>query len=79
MNNKHLRKLKPMIPMKAISTALLLFALTSLTSDELPKSFSELLVRAHMTFQYPEGLEETKIVENKQMNYECAKVSQKEI
>jgi hypothetical protein len=72
MNNKHLRKLKPMIPMKAISTALLLFALTSLTSDELPKSFSELLVRAHMTFQYPEGLEETKIIENKQMNYEYA-------
>ena len=57
---------------KPFGTGLLLLVLTSFTSDNLPKTFTDLLDRANLTFQKPAGLEETKTIENRQMNYEYA-------
>jgi len=57
---------------KLFSTGLIFLILTSFTSDSLPKTFTDLLDRASLTFQKPVGLEETKIIENRQMNYEYA-------
>jgi hypothetical protein len=57
---------------KTFSTGLLLLVLTSFTSDNLPKTFSDLLDRANLTFQNPTEFIETNIIENQQMNYEYA-------
>lgn len=57
---------------KTLSAVLLFFVLTSFTSDNLPKTFTDLLERANLTFQKPEGLLECKTIENGQMNYEYA-------
>jgi hypothetical protein len=38
----------------------------------LPKTFTDLLDRGNLTFQEPIGFEETKTIENRQMNYEYA-------
>lgn len=57
---------------KTLITGILLLVLTSFTSDNVPKTFTDLLDRANLTFQKPAGLEETKIINNRQMNYEYA-------
>lgn len=57
---------------KTLSTGLLFLVLTSFSSDNLPKTFTDLLDRANLTFQMPTGFEETKTIENRQMNYEYA-------
>lgn len=57
---------------KTFSTGLLLLVLTSFTSDNLPKTFSDLLDRANLTFQNPTEFIETYIIDNQQMNYEYA-------
>jgi hypothetical protein len=57
---------------KTLSTVFLFLVLTAFTSDNSPKAFKDLLGRAKLTFQKPAGLEETKIIENRQMNYEYA-------
>jgi hypothetical protein len=54
------------------TACLLLLALMSFDSSQLPKKFSSLLERAQLTFEAPEGLKPTKIIENRQMNYEYA-------
>jgi hypothetical protein len=51
---------------------LLFFTLTSFKSDNLPKEFTDLLIRAGLTFQQVQGLEEIKTIQNRQMNYEYA-------
>lgn len=53
-------------------TCILLLVLTSFTSDNLPKSFTDLFDRANLTFQKPVGFNETKIIENQQLNYDYA-------
>ena len=57
---------------RALSTGYLLLILMSFGSDNLPKKFTDLLHRANMSFQKPTGLEETQIIENRQINYEFA-------
>lgn len=57
---------------KTFGTGLLFLVLTSFASDNSPKTFTDLLDRANLTFQKPTGFEETKIIENRQMNYEYA-------
>ena len=54
------------------SIGLLLLVLTSFTSDNLPKTFTDLLDRGNLTFEKPTGLVETKTIKNRQMNYEYA-------
>jgi hypothetical protein len=54
------------------SSVLLWILLSSFTVGGLPKTFEEMLERGKMTFQQPEGYEKTKIIQNKQMNYEYA-------
>jgi hypothetical protein len=61
-----------MINIKTFGAGLLLLVLTSFTSDNLPKKFTDLLERANLIFEKPAGLEETKIIQNRQMNYEYA-------
>jgi hypothetical protein len=57
---------------KTFATGLLSLVLTSFTPDNLPKTFTDLLDRGNLTFQKPTGFEETKTIENRQMNYEYA-------
>lgn len=57
---------------KTIGTGLILIVLVSFTSDNLPKTFTELLDRAGLTFQKTPELETTTVIENNQMNYEYA-------
>ena len=57
---------------KTFGRFILLLVLTSFTSDNLPKSFTNLLDRANLTFQKPVGFNETKIIENQQLNYDYA-------
>lgn len=54
------------------ATGLLALLLMSFSSNKLPKKFNDLLDRAQMTFVAPEGLKSTRIIENRQMNYEYA-------
>ena len=49
---------------RTFGTGLLLLVLTSFTSDNLPKEFTDLLDRSSLTFQKPTGLEEIKTIEN---------------
>ena len=49
-----------------------LLSLTSFTAGKLPKTFTQLLTRAKMTFEAPAGLTQTDPIENKQMNWELA-------
>jgi len=51
---------------------LLFLILCSFKTDNLPKTFTELLDRANLVFTKPDGFEETKIIKNRQMNYEYA-------
>lgn len=57
---------------KTFGTGILLLVLTSFSSPDLPKTFTDLLDRANLIFQKTEGLEATKIIENRQMTYEYA-------
>jgi hypothetical protein len=57
---------------KSVSIGFLLIAITSFTTDNVPKEFTDLLDRAKLNFQNTVGLEETKIIVNRQMNYEYA-------
>ena len=61
-----------MTKIKTLGAAFLLLVLTSFTSDSLPKKFSDLLNRTNMTFEKPIGLEEIKVIGNRQMEYEYA-------
>lgn len=54
------------------AVAILFLVLSSFRSDKLPKTYRKLLERAEMEFIMPVGLEETKPIENRQMNYEYA-------
>ena len=57
---------------KFATIGLLFLTLTSFASNNLPKEFSDLLVRTGLTFQKVSGLIDTKIIKNDQMNYEYA-------
>lgn len=61
-----------MYQIKKTVAGLLTLVLMSFSADNLPKKFSDLLDRAQMTFIAPEGLKSTRIIENRQMNYEYA-------
>lgn len=58
---------------KILTIGLLFVALSSFASDNHPpKDFTDLLERAGMMFQMPQGLIECATIENRQMNYEFA-------
>ncbi len=57
---------------RILAAGMLFLILTSFKSDKLPKTFQKLLDRAGMMFEMPEGFEETKPIDNVQMNYEYA-------
>jgi hypothetical protein len=57
---------------KITCIGILLIVITSFTTDNVPKEFTDLLNRAKLNFQKTAGLEETKIIANRQMNYEYA-------
>lgn len=57
---------------KITVSLLVLLAFGSFRSDSLPTEFSELLDRAQMSFETPEGMVYTKPIPNPQMNYEYA-------
>ena len=57
---------------KHLFTILALISLCSFRSDKLPREFQQLLERASLTFIETEGMEETKIIANRQMEYEYA-------
>lgn len=57
---------------KHLFTILALIILCSFRSDKLPREFQQLLERASLTFIETEGMEETKIIANRQMEYEYA-------
>ena len=58
--------------LNTLTTAILFVVLTSFNSDNLPKTFTDLLDRATMKFEKPSNFGEIKTVENRQMNYEYA-------
>ncbi len=58
--------------LKLFTVGFFITLLTSFSSDKLPKDFSDLLDRAHLTFIRPDGMNETKCIENRQMNCEYA-------
>ena len=58
--------------MKNLFTILTLIILCSFRSEKLPREFQKLLERASLTFIETEGMEETKIIANRQMEYEYA-------
>lgn len=60
-----------------IMIGVLTLMLTSFILNILPKEFTELLGRANMVFETPKEFQETKIIENQQMNYEYAIKSSK--
>lgn len=49
--------------------------LTSFSSDNLPKNFTDLLDRSQMTFDLPDQYSETAPIENVQMNYDYALIN----
>jgi hypothetical protein len=49
--------------------------LTSFTSDNLPKKFTDLLEKAEMTFDQPSEYSQTQPIENLQMNYDYALIN----
>lgn len=57
---------------RLLPTMLLFFMLSSFSSDHLPKAFRNMLEEGNLTFERPPGMEETGIIENRQMNYEFA-------
>jgi len=58
---------------KLFTIGFLFFSLSSFAGEkELPKFFSDILIKANMTFEMPKGLIETTVIENQQMNYEFA-------
>lgn len=58
---------------KLFTIGLLFFAISSFAGEkELPKLFSDILIKSNMTFEMPKGLIETTVIENSQMNYEFA-------
>jgi len=60
---------------KFFITGLCFFILTSFSSDNLPKKFTDLLDRAEMTFNQPGECSETQPIDNLQMNYEYALIN----
>ena len=59
--------------MKTILSILLFVVLTSFKSDNsLPETFNDLLKRSGLVFNSPSDLVPTKLIENRQMNYEYA-------
>jgi hypothetical protein len=60
---------------KIIVTSFCFVLLTSFSSDNLPKEFTDLLNRSEMIFNQPEGYSETPMIENEQMNYDYAIVN----
>jgi hypothetical protein len=61
---------------KLLLTGLSFVILTSFSLLELPETFTELLDRAKMAFDKPKGLVETDPIENGQMNYEYALITE---
>lgn len=55
-----------------IKLALPAFLLLTICFIDIPPSFTNLLAHAQMTFDTPNGFEETAIIKNKQMNYNYA-------
>jgi hypothetical protein len=49
-----------------------IFVSTAFATDNLPRQFAELLVRGKMSYTLPRGFYDTKVIANKQMNYEYA-------
>ncbi len=58
--------------LKTLTYVILFVFLTSFYSDNLPKAFTELIERSNMAFESTASFAETKIIENRQMNYEYA-------
>lgn len=62
-----------MIKIRQLTLAgLVFFLLTSFTSGTLPKEFTRLLKQGGLVFTAPEGMVETPVIANRQMNYEYA-------
>ena len=57
---------------KYLITGFCFVVLTSFSSDNLPKQFTDLLNITKMTFDQPDQYSETPVIENPQMNYEYA-------
>ena len=57
---------------KKFGTGILLLVLTSFISNNLPKSFTDLLERTNLVFQKPDGFNETHIIDNRQLSYDYA-------
>jgi hypothetical protein len=57
---------------KFFITGLCFVILTSFSSDNLPKKFTDLLSITKMTFNQPDEYSEIQVIENQQMNYEYA-------
>lgn len=64
-----------MSKIKFFITGLCFVILTSFTSDNLPKKFTDLLDRAAMTFDKPSEYSETHPINNEQVKYEYAIVN----
>lgn len=64
-----------MSKIKFFITGLCFVILSSFTSDNLPKKFTDLLDRAAMTFNQPNEFSEIQPIENEQMNYEYAVIN----
>jgi hypothetical protein len=60
---------------KFFLTGFCFFILTSFSSDNLPKSFADLLDRVAMTYDKPSEYSETLPIENPQMNYDYALIN----
>ncbi|WP_155960825.1 hypothetical protein, partial [Flavobacterium daejeonense] len=60
---------------KFFITGLCFVIMTSFSSDNLPKKFTDLLDRAEMTFDQPSEYFETQPIENVQMNYDYALIN----
>ena len=57
---------------KFLITGLCFVILSSFSSDNLPKNFTDLLNRSEMIFNQPDEYSETKTIDNPQMNYDYA-------
>jgi hypothetical protein len=60
---------------KFFVTGLCFVILTSFSSTNLPKNFTDLLEKAKMTFDQPIECSETQPIENQQMNYDYALIN----
>lgn len=59
--------------MKKIVIAIITcLGLTAFVYKGIPKDFKTVLKRAHMTFEMPEGMVETKVIDNNQVGYDYA-------